>query len=88
MSKTPKAIAGTWSNLEVSIPSCATLLKTSLIIDPFLMILAVILFIELARAKDIEVKAPVKLSPELVGHHSFFLNSLKGTSIQYSISGT
>ena len=56
--------------------------------DPFLIILAVILFIELANANEIEVKAPLKLSPEFVGHHSFFRYSLKGTSIQYSISGT
>ena len=88
ISKTPRAIAGTCSNFEVSIPNCATLLKTSLIMDPFLIILAVILFIELAKANDIEVNSPLKCSPELLGHQSFFLYSLKGISIQYSISGT
>ena len=52
--------------------------------DPFFIILAVILFIEFAKANEIDVSSPVKCSPELVGHQSFFLYSLNGTSIQYS----
>ena len=44
--------------------------------------------LEFAKANEIDVSSPVKCSPELVGHQSFFLYSLNGTSIQYSMSGT
>ena len=83
-----RAIAGTGSNFEVSIPNCATLLKTLLIMEPFLIILAVILFMELARANDIVVGYPLNELPEFFGHHNLFLVSVCGTSIQYSMSGT
>ena len=58
-SNTPNAIEGTGINFEVSIPSCATLSKTSFIIPLFLIMLAVMLFMEDARAKNIGVGSPV-----------------------------
>ena len=69
-SNTPNAIDGTGINFEVSIPSCATLSKTSFIIPLFLIMLAVMLFMEDARAKNIGVGSPVYAKSEFEGHHN------------------